>query len=86
METYKIRKMLKQCYGANNSSLTWVGAIPELKRFVLILNEILNMAHLMMNGHKIFQVSFGAHLDSEMVWTYMKSALPHESINCVLYL
>lgn len=44
---------------------TWVGAISVDQRLFLVLQKILNVSHLMMDGDQILHVNLSAHLYSE---------------------
>lgn len=52
---------------------TWVGAISVDQRLFLVLQKILNVSHLMMDGDQILHVYLCAHLYSE--WSGNKWAM-----------
>lgn len=44
--------------------ITWIGPVTEDNVLVTIFHEVLNVTHFVVNGHKVFLVHSGAHLDS----------------------
>jgi hypothetical protein len=42
---------------------TWISSGPQSIRLVLVLDIILDVAHFMMDCHKVLHVHFRAHLD-----------------------
>ena len=42
---------------------TWICSSPQSIRLILVLEVILDVAHLMVDSHKVLHIHFGAHLD-----------------------
>jgi hypothetical protein len=45
------------------TTFTWIGAISENFRLVLVLHEVVNVGHLVVGGDQVFHIDIGAHLN-----------------------